>query len=138
MRALLPDEPKSIDTGVGDAPVGAGARAEAGREEAQDVRTNEIYRAMRERDGDEALATDALAGRYKLTEALHTVCTELAYGGSTGEETKERLARMIAEERIRMEVLVSALGIKDMISESRAGFLQRMAEEVNRGEVPGG
>lgn len=102
------------------------------------MKTNQIYRAMRERDGDEALATDALAGRFKLTGALHTVCTELASGGSTGEETKERLARLIAEERIRMEVLVAALGIKGMISEARAGFLQRMAEEVSCGEVPGG
>lgn len=98
------------------------------------MRTNEIYRAMRERDGDEALATDALAGRYKLTEALHTACKELEFGGLVGGITKARMAQMIAEERVRIEALTAALGIKEQIADARARYLERL--EQRYGDQP--
>lgn len=96
--------------------------------------TDELYRKRKKQEGVEEIVVDAIHHRQDLGKTLQITARLLEEypGERLPQELKRELAEEIAREKVRMESIIAATGIKQLVQEARAARLRELEMEVMR------
>lgn len=94
------------------------------------MKTNEGYRAMRDKIGVEGLITECIHHRQELIEVLHRVAKRLADGRSVDGVMRGELAAAVSAGKIWEEAVCYSLHLSGDLTVAKPIEMARILEEV--------